>query len=208
MKCFFTLVFNVYKAKSRKQFKMYSVKQMYSSPKGNAGVCETICRVNSLEEAKEFLKIYCKNNSTQEFFDETGYNSFYIEDEDGMVEEAHDTGFFEEAKKEEKPAKVWLMTPDNKNIQSVPYDFNIKKYFPNGLECRQYCINNIMDYYVVFFDANDGGKYNASAKWIAPHCQVASTGNFIIMRKKWFDEEEKTVEMEITPKEFRAKYLK
>jgi hypothetical protein len=162
LKCFFTLVFNVYKAKSRKQFKMYSVKQMYSSPKGNAGVCETICRVNSLEEAK----------------------------------------------KEEKPAKVWLMTPDNKNIQSVPYDFNIKKYFPNGFECRQYCINNIMDYYVVFFDANDGGKYNASAKWIAPHCQVASTGNFIIMRKKWFDEEEKTVEMEITPKEFRAKYLK
>jgi hypothetical protein len=65
-----------------------------------------------------------------------------------------------------------------------------------------------MDYYVVFFDANDGGKYNASAKWIAPHCQVASTGNFIIMRKKWFDGEEKTVEMEITPKEFRAKYLK
>jgi len=127
-------------------------------------------------------------------------------------EEAHDTGFFV-LEKEEKPAKVWLMTPDNKNIQSVPYDsvpydFNIKKYFPNGFECRQYCINNIMDYYVVFFDANDGGKYNASAKWIAPHCQVASTGNFIIMRKKWFDEEEKTVEMEITPKEFRAKYLK
>jgi hypothetical protein len=106
------------------------------------------------------------------------------------------------------PAKVWLMTPNNDNIKSVPYNFNIRDYFPNGFECRMFLIDDIYDYYAVFFDANDGGRYNNAAKWIAPYCQVVPTGNFIVMRKKWFDEEEKTIEMEITPKEFKKKYLK
>jgi hypothetical protein len=78
---------------------MYSVKQMYYSPKGNVNLCDTICRVGSLTEAKEFWKLYCEQNSTQEFFDKEGYNFFYVEDGDGMVEEAHDTGFFEEEDK-------------------------------------------------------------------------------------------------------------
>jgi hypothetical protein len=75
---------------------MYSVNQMYCSPNGNAGDSETICRVNTLEEAQQFWKSYCLSNSTQEFFDEEGYNCFYIEDENGMIEDAYDTGFFEE----------------------------------------------------------------------------------------------------------------
>lgn len=80
---------------------MYSVNQTYSSPKGNAGNCETICRLKSLGEAKEFWESYCFTNSTQEFFDEEGYNCFYIADEDGMIQEAHDTGFFEDSFKED-----------------------------------------------------------------------------------------------------------
>jgi len=81
---------------------MYSVKQMYSSPKCNARVCETICRLNTLEEAQEFWKDFCERNSTQEFFDEEGYNYFYIEDDEGRIKDNHYTGFLEEEEEEEK----------------------------------------------------------------------------------------------------------
>lgn len=100
------------------------------------------------------------------------------------------------------------MTPEKNVIQQIKYDFKLIEYFPNGFECRQFCINGIMDYYVVFFDADDGGDYNKSAKWIAPFCDVAPTGNFIIMRKKWIGEEEHTIEMGITPRDFKRRYLK
>ena len=109
-------------------------------------------------------------------------------------------------------ANVWLMSPDNinikKNIKSVPYDFNLTSYFPNNFEVCVFPVDGYKDYYGVFFDAEDGRCYNTSAKWIAPHCQVEPTGHFIIMRKKWIDDDEETFEMEITPKEFKAKYLK
>jgi hypothetical protein len=82
------------KEETEKQ-EVYSVMQMYSSPKGNAGECKTICRFETLEDAKEFWKDYCECNSTQEHFAKTGFNCFYITDKDGMVEEAHDTGFFD-----------------------------------------------------------------------------------------------------------------
>ena len=113
-------------------------------------------------------------------------------------------------KKETEPtvANVWVMKPNSPSIQQVKYDFELSSKFPNGFECRQFCITDIMDYYVVFFDADDSGDYNQSAKWIAPHCGVAPTGNFVVMRKKWFGDEEHTVEMEITPKEFKQRYLK
>ena len=80
---------------------MYSVKQMYSSPNGNAGVCDLICLVNTLEEAQVFWKDFCERNSTQEFFDEEGYNCFYIEDDEGRIEDNYDTGFFEEEEEDE-----------------------------------------------------------------------------------------------------------
>jgi len=109
-------------------------------------------------------------------------------------------------------ANVWLMTPNSKNIQKVKYDFTLSSMFPNNFECRQFCINDIDDYYVVFFDAEDGGAFNSSAVWVASYCGVAPTGNFIIMRKKWFHTEddyaEYTVEMNITPKELKKIYLK
>ena len=104
-------------------------------------------------------------------------------------------------------ANVWLMTPNSKNIQKVKYDFDLSSMFPNGYECLPYFINDITDYYIVFFDKEDGGAFNSSAVWVAPYCQVAPTGNFIIMRKKWFGTEddyaEYTVEMNITPKGFK-----
>ena len=102
---------------------------------------------------------------------------------------------------------IWIMSPTNSNIQKVKYDFQLRSKFPRNFECRQFLINDIMDYYVVFFDADDGGQYNASAKWIAPYCGVAPTGNFIIMRKKWIDDEEFIVEMDISPAQFKKKYL-
>ena len=107
-----------------------------------------------------------------------------------------------------KESKVWLMTPDNKNVQSVKYNFKLASKFPNGFECRQFCIDDIMDYYVVFFDNDNSGAYNASAKWVAPSCEVSPTGNFIVMRKKWINGTEHTVEMDISPKDFKKKYLR
>jgi hypothetical protein len=109
---------------------------------------------------------------------------------------------------ENKMANIWLMSPDNKNIQVVKYDFKLGDKFPNLFECRQFWINDIMEYFVIFFDAEDGGAYNASAKWVAPYCGVAPTGNFIVMRKKWIGGEEHTINMDISPKDFKQKYLK
>ena len=106
-------------------------------------------------------------------------------------------------------SKIWLMTPDNNKIQVIKYDFNIRKYFPNNYECKMIPINDIFEYYVIFFDAEDGGYFNNTAKWIAPHCGVVPTGNFIIVHKKWDMEEEKelTVDMDISVKDFKKKYL-
>ena len=103
---------------------------------------------------------------------------------------------------------IWFMSPYNKNIRQIKYDFDIKTKFPDGFECHKFEDDDTGSYYVVFFDAEDGGTYNASAKWIAPTCGVFPTGNFIIMRKKWGDDaEEHTIEMDISPKDFKAKYL-
>jgi hypothetical protein len=52
----------------------YFIKQMYSSPKGNAGDCEKLCRIDGLERATKIWKSYCEANSTKEFFNETGFN--------------------------------------------------------------------------------------------------------------------------------------
>jgi hypothetical protein len=115
---------------------------------------------------------------------------------------------FDNKEEEIAIASVWLMSPDNKNIQQAKYDFSLYSKFRKGhFECRQFLIDDIMDYYVVFFDAEDGGVYNESAKWIAPSCGVLPTGNFIVMRKKWIDGKEHTVEMDISPKDFKNKYL-
>ena len=114
----------------------------------------------------------------------------------------------DEEEEEVAIASVWLMTPDNNNIQQAKYDFKLDTKFRKGrFECRQFLIDDIMDYYVVFFDADDGGAYNASAKWIASSCGIPPTGNFIVMRKKWIDGKEHTVEMDISPKDFKNKYL-
>lgn len=102
---------------------------------------------------------------------------------------------------------IWIMSPTEFKIQKTKYDFQLRSKFPNGFECRQFYINDIMEYYVVFFDADNGGAYNKSAKWIAPYCEVAPTGNFIVMRKKWIEGEELTVDMDITPAEFKKQYL-
>jgi len=104
-------------------------------------------------------------------------------------------------------ANIWLMTPEKNIIQQVVYDFKLNTKFPNNFEVKVFPIDGYKDYYCAFFDADDSGVFNQSAKWIAPSCEVAPTGNFIIMRKKWIDGEEQTVKMEITPKEFKQRYL-
>jgi hypothetical protein len=60
-------------------------------------------------------------------------------------------------------SKIWLMTPDKNKIQVIKYDFNIRKYFPNGLECKMIPINDIFEYYVIFFDAEDMGDSQGEA---------------------------------------------
>jgi len=93
------------------------------------------------------------------------------------------------------------MTPNKKNIQKINYDFELRTKFPNGFECFQFLNPDIFDYYVVFFDAEEGGPWNNSASWIARYCNVNPTGNFIVMRKKWINQEEHTIDMDITPQE-------
>jgi hypothetical protein len=73
---------------------MYYLKEMYCSRKGNAGSTEIIVELENLEEITEIWKYYCEKNSTQEYFDKKGYNCFYIENDDGEIIDAHDTGYY------------------------------------------------------------------------------------------------------------------
>jgi len=105
-------------------------------------------------------------------------------------------------------AKIWVMTPNKLKIQEVIYDFKLNdRYFPNQHECKMYLINDINEYFAIFFDAQDGGEYNTSSRWIASYCGVQPTGNFVIMRKKWINKEEHTIDMDITVKSFKEQYL-
>jgi len=163
-----------------------------------------------LEMAKEASRIIKADEEVQEAVADTNAVKALMMFLDTLKDKAVEVPeeFQEEKKTEPTVANVWVMKPNSPSIQQVKYDFELSSKFPNGFECRQFCIKDIMDYYVVFFDADNSGDYNPSAKWIAPHCGVAPTGNFVVMRKKWIGDEEHTVEMEITPKEFKQRYLK
>lgn len=101
--------------------KMFEFKVMYCSPKGNAGLTETIAKLNTLEETIEMWKSYCETNSTQEYFDEEGYNCFYIEDEDGDIVEAFDTGFYEEEEEMKETCSVCKLTKTIDNIMCIQF---------------------------------------------------------------------------------------
>ena len=163
-----------------------------------------------LEMAKEASKIIKADEEVQEAVADKNAIKALMMFLDTLKDKGVEVPEKFQEKKETEPtvANVWVMKPNSPSIQQVKYDFELSSKFPNGFECRQFCITDIMDYYVVFFDADDSGAYNQSAKWIASHCGVAPTGNFVVMRKKWFGDEEHTVEMEITPKEFKQRYLK
>ena len=163
-----------------------------------------------LEMAKEASKIIKADEEVQEAVADKNAIKALMMFLDTLKDKGVEVPEKFQEKKETEPtvANVWVMKPNYPSIQQVKYDFELSSKFPNGFECRQFCITDIMDYYVVFFDADDSGDYNQSAKWIASHCGVAPTGNFVVMRKKWFGDEEHTVEMEITPKEFKQRYLK
>ena len=163
-----------------------------------------------LEMAKEASKIIKADEEVQEAVADKNAIKALMMFLDTLKDKGVEVPEKFQEKKETEPtvANVWVMKPNSPSIQQVKYDFELSSKFPNGFECRQFCITDIMDYYVVFFDADDSGDYNQSAKWIASHCGVAPTGNFVVMRKKWFGDEEHTVEMEITPKEFKQRYLK
>lgn len=163
-------------------------------------ILETKCGCGIIRDSRQHDEARCDNNG-ENWICADCYQGEYDDEEE--EEEKSDDVTTQQSK-----VNVWLMTPANKNIQQVKYDFNLHSKFPNGLECSLFLINGYDDYYVVFYDRDDEGAYNQSAKWIAPNCEVAPTGNFIIMRKKWIDGDEHTVEMEITPKEFKQKYLK
>lgn len=114
----------------------------------------------------------------------------------------------------ENAPKVWVIKPEmsaseENEMLGYPYpEFNRKallaKWFPRGFEVKQWYLKegDIMEYFVVFFDAEEGGRENEMAYNIACACRVASTGNFVVMRKKWFGEEERTIDMGVSVLEF------
>lgn len=114
----------------------------------------------------------------------------------------------------ENAPKVWVIKPEmdavaENEMLGHPYpEFNRKallaKWFPNNFEVKQWYLkeDDIMEYFVVFFDAEEGGLYNEMAFQIAKACGVSATGNFVVMRKKWFGEEERTIDMGVSVFEF------
>ena len=70
---------------------MFKLIVTYISKKGNVGNVETIASLNSLEEATQMWEDFCNKNSNDEYFEEEGYNTFYIEGDDGCIEECYCT---------------------------------------------------------------------------------------------------------------------
>ena len=87
---------------------------------------------------------------------------------------------------------MWLMTPDMKVIQvKILQDGWNKKYFPNGRECiTTQHKTGIWDYYILWFDAEEGNKYCESAQWICKTNGLLPTGNFVIVHKVWNDDKD------------------
>ena len=85
-----------------------------------------------------------------------------------------------------------LMSPTEKSAIRMDIDkWDYNKYYPNGFECATTQHNTgSEDYYCCFFDAEEGGKYNQNALWIARTISregggIRPTGNFCILHKVW-----------------------
>ena len=62
------------------------------------------------------------------------------------------------------------------------------------------------EYFIILFDANEGGEPNPHAVWLASRFQIPPTGNFVITRKV-FDKvkgEDEVVPFGMTHQEFEA----
>ena len=117
-------------------------------------------------------------------------------------------------------ARIWLMLPNENSIYQVQYPVlgddreNLKRVFPNNFKSFRVLNTDDKDYYTVFYDAEEGGAFNKSAKWIAKFVPVAPTGNFVIMHRQLrcknttnetdLDFDEYTVGMKGTVKEFKS----
>jgi hypothetical protein len=98
---------------------------------------------------------------------------------------------------------MWLMTPSNDKIVKCRYT-TFNKVFQNEFDSVQFNIDDDgMEYLVVFFDANDGGVFNQCASWLSKLLRIPPSGNFVIMRKKWVDGEETTIDIGMTPTEVK-----
>lgn len=66
--------------------------------------------------------------------------------------------------------------------------------------------DNINEYFIVLFDANEGGEPNSSAVWLASKFDIEPTGNFVIARKVYDKEkeEEKVIPFGMNHQEFEA----
>lgn len=105
---------------------------------------------------------------------------------------------------------VWVFKPNDRNVcfECGYPEFKevrnrlMKEWFPNGFECFQKYVKegDIMEYFVIFFDAEEGGARNNCVE-LAKICGVPPTGNFVVMRKKWVDGEEKTIDMGFLPRD-------
>jgi hypothetical protein len=84
-----------------------------------------------------------------------------------------------------------ILTPDRAYKVNNYNDDTLMEFFPDGFEvCTSQGKTGIWDYYILFFDAENGKPFNKNARWIIElpiYPSVVPTGNFIIVRKKWDD---------------------
>lgn len=102
--------------------------------------------------------------------------------------------------------KMWVMKPTSSKIRAIPYnDENVTSQFQRNIDYRKFPITaDYNEYFIVFFDDDKWGAYNKTATCISHFCNIINpTGNFLIIRKKWVNGEITTVDMGVSPKEFR-----
>ena len=62
------------------------------------------------------------------------------------------------------------------------------------------------EYFIILFDANEGGEPNPQALWLASRFDIVPTGNFVITRKVYDNdkEQDEVVSFGMTHQEFEA----
>ena len=111
------------------------------------------------------------------------------------------------------------MKPSFDKVKVVEYDFGsenygrtIRKDLFDVRRCEHtvyFITKDQMEYYIIFYDAEEGGAFNKTAKWLAKQIPVQPTGNFIILRIKYTEEDkEQVMDMDMTSVKAFLDFLK